>query len=97
MSEDVSSFEVRPRQGAFRMAGGSLLALALLTAVQLRRSMHKHTSVAADHMCGRTLLGHTWTVTQSRGRLETKRATIFHETGDGCGAAYLLAPLWSWA
>lgn len=96
MSEDVSSFEVHPRQGAFRMAGGSLLAIALLP------------SCSSDEACTNTHQlqqstcadAHSWAHVDSHaqsGAVGDKGATIFNETGVGCEATYLLASLWSWA
>lgn len=81
MDADVSSFEVHPHQGAFRMAGGWLPARAPPPPCSSVEACTKLTSVAA--MCSRALLG-TRVDTHSRGRSETKGATIFHETGAAC-------------
>lgn len=80
MSEDVSSFEVRPRQGAFRMAGGPLLAIALLppcSSDEACTNTHQWQQITC---AGARSWAHVDSHAQS-GAAGDKGATVFHETG----------------
>lgn len=96
MSEDVSSFEVHPRQGAFRMAGGSLLAIALLPPCSSDEACTNTHQLQHSTCADARSWAHVDSHAQS-GAVGDKGATILNETREGCEATYLRASLWSWA
>lgn len=71
-----SGFEVDPRRGAFRMAGESLPAMALLRSTVETCAHTGAGSTRADTYCT-----HTWTHAQLEA-VSDKGATVFYETGE---------------